>query len=285
MKSTGFRIFAVLALLGASAGWFWQQQQLRRSREENAQWRAGATELDSLREEVTRLRQTQIDPAELQRLRQVQSEMLRLRGETSQLRRQLKEEQQAKRDAPAKETPPASPPTEAPVSPVQTYSANLRATLPAGHCLIAGGWATTNGKRTLLMVEPIIGESDQAGQVAIQARFVEMPEEALTKVGLDSLRTDGKDTSGQLVFDPERFAQLLASLTNTAEVNILSAPQVFAPDGRQSKIQMVTVRTVAPGDTRELGPVLDLVPRLSPDGRSVDLSVSARLQLLSPTAR
>jgi hypothetical protein len=285
MKSTAFRVFAVCALLGMGAGLFWQQLQLRRAREENALQRARAAELESLREEVSRLRQTQIDPAELERLRQVQSEILRLRGETSQLRRQLKEEQQARRNTPAKEAQTTKAPAEEFALRVENFSATLRASLPSGHNLITGGWTTANGKRTLVMVEPIIGESDQKGQVTIQTRFVEMPEEVLAKFGLNGLKVEGKESSGQFVLDPAQTAQLVAALEQTQGVDLLSLPNVTTLDDRQAQIKTVNLRTVAPGDTREIGPVVDVVPHLSPDGRTVDLSVSARLQLLSPPAR
>ena len=110
--------FAALLVAGCAGFLFWQQQGLRRLRADNARLLANATELDSLREEVSRLRQTQADAAELERLRQTQAELLRLRGETSQLRRQLKEEQQARRAPAAKlpSTPRAatSPPASRP---------------------------------------------------------------------------------------------------------------------------------------------------------------------------
>jgi hypothetical protein len=285
MKSIAFRIVAGLALLSAGAGLFWQQQQLRRSREENAQGRARAAELDSLREEVARLRQTQIDPAELQRLRQLQSEMLRLRGETSQLRRQLKEEQQAKRAAPAQASSPTSAPAEAPVSPVETYSANLRASLLSGQTLVAGGWSTADGKRTLLLVEPVIGGADMPGTITIQARFAEMPEEVLSKTGLGGIKSNTKESSAHSILNPELAAQLVATLQSSEGVNILSVPSVSTLDGRQAQIKTVNLRTFGPGETHEMGPVVNIVPNLSPDGRSVELNVIAQLKLESVQAR
>lgn len=286
MKSTALRLVAVLALLGAGGGLYWQQQQLRRTREENTQLRAGAGELESLREEVTRLRQTQIDPAELQRLRQGQAELLRLRGETSQLRRQLKEEQQPKRTAPAKESPPASAATETAAPPVETFTANARASLGLKQTLITGGWMIPpGGKRGIVLVEPALsGDGGQPGQVVIQTKFVELPEDVLSKTGLDGLKFEGKESSSQAVLDAEQSQALINSLKETQGVNILSAPTISTQDGRQAEMKLGGTRTVN-GVTFEVGPSVDVLPRLSPDGTSIDLTVTAQLRYQTPAPR
>ena len=273
----------VLACL--TAGLFWQQQELRRLRAENARWLANGGELDSLRAELARLQQAQIDPTELERLRQSQSELLRLRGEVSRLRRQLKDSELARRSAPVKDAPPASAPADEATPPVETYSASLRAILASGHTLVTGGWATGGGKRTLLLVEPVIGGADMPGTVTIQTRFAEMSEEVLSKAGLDWMKTGAKESSVQSVLDPEQAAHLVATLEATRGVDVLSAPTVSTLDGRQARIEHTTMRTFGPGETHALGPVVNFVPNLSADGRSVDLTITAQLKLESPKAR
>jgi len=277
--------FGVLVFACLTAGLYWQHRQLQRLRGDDAQLLANGAELDSLRDEVSRLRQSQVDPAELERLRQGQAELLRLRGEASQLRRQLKEAEQARGISPAKEPPPVPAPAEVPFSPVETYSATLRARLASRQTLVTGGWPTADGKRTLLLVEPVIGEAEMAGQVTIQARFAEMPEDVLIKAGLDWMKSDAKESTAQSILDPEQAAHLLATLENSLGVNVMSAPKVSTLDGRQAQVKTVNLRTFGPGETHELGPVVDVVPNLSADGRSVDLTVIAQLKLESTKTR
>jgi len=275
------KLFTLAALLLACAACLllWQQQSIRQLRADNARLLANAAEMDSVREEVLRLRQTHPDATELERLRQAQSELLRLRGETSQLRRQLKEELQARRAPAPKDSPPVPASTEETSPPVETFSATVHASLTSKQTLVTGGWTVPGGKRAVVLIEPTIGAgADLAGQVVIQARFVELSEEALARVGLGGLKSDGKESSSQTVLGPEQTALLIASLESTQGVNVLSAPKISTLDGRQAQIKCVNVRTVA-GEATELGPVVDVVPRLSPDGGSVDLSVVAQLRL------
>jgi uncharacterized protein YdcH (DUF465 family) len=286
MTKTKLLALGTLVLLCAGAGWFWQSQQLQRMRAENARLAETAAEADSLREEVTRLRQQQVDPAELERLRQSQSELLRLRGEASRLRQQLKEAELARRNAAlAKESPPASAPAEEAVSPVVTYSATLRTKLASGQTLITGGWATAEGKRTLVLVEPVVGGPDAPGIVTIQTRFAEMPEDVFSKSGFDWMKTGTKESSAQSILNADQAAHLVATLEGSQGVDVLSAPKVQTLDGHRARVESTTVRTLGPGETHALEPVVNFVPTISADGRSVDLTVIAQLKLQSAKAR
>lgn len=124
-----FQIVVVLFVLtGVIAIVVWQQQMTRRLEAERARLRTTAAELDALREENSRLTQTQIAPGELEKLRKAQSELLRLRDEASRLRQQLKEAQQSKRVVAA--NPPATAPTpgeEETTAPVESFTATVRA--------------------------------------------------------------------------------------------------------------------------------------------------------------
>jgi len=273
----------VLACL--AAGLFWQRQQLQRVRADNARLLANGAELDSSREEISRLRQAQADPAEFERLRQGQAELLRLRGEVSQLRRQLKDMEQGSRSARAKDSAPVSSLDEGESAPVETYTAAVRASLASKQTLITGGWAVPNNKRGLVLIEPAIGgDADQAGQVIIQARFVELPEEALSKVGMDGLRSDGKESSAQFILTAEQSQAILSALQETQGVNFLSAPKISTLDGRQAQIKVGGTRTVN-GVVFEVGPSVDVVPHVSADGNLVDLTVIARLRYQTPDSQ
>ena len=276
-------IMCVVLIVAMAGGLFWQYQSLQSLRADNAKLEAAAAELDLLKDEAEQLRKGQSGAAEIEKARQAQSELLRLRGEVSQLREQLKKERDARSAAEKKASAPAV--AEETASPVETYTATLRVTLAPQQTLVTGGWKLPNGNRAIVMVEPsLIGNPGEPTQVAVQARFAEMPEEALEKIGLASLKSQGKESTAQSVLEPDQSQSLRDQLEATQGVNLLSAPKITTLDGRQAQIKTVNVRTI--GDNQyEFGPVVDIVPKVSADGRSIDMTVIAHLKLESAKAR
>jgi hypothetical protein len=49
--------------------------------------------------------------------------------------------------------------------------------------------------------------------------------------------------------------------------------------GRQAQIKVVETTMVLAGESFETGPMLDLVPTVAADGRSVEMQVSAQMRL------
>lgn len=270
----------------------WQVQVNRRLKAEREAASARAATLDELRDEIARLKQSQIDPAELERLRKNEAELLRLRGETAQLRQQLKTLRDSQAAVAAKASAPAAPPVEAPAEPVQTFTSTVHVSLAPGQSLVTGGWTLPSGKRGVVLVEPVsidaagnvLAEPVSGGQLTIQARFVELPDDVMAKAGLDSLKADAKETSGHGVLDAQQARDMIALLESSQGVNVLSAPRVTTLDGRQAQIKVVNTRTIN-DQPYEVGPSLDVVPRISADGRSTDLTVIARIREATTPAK
>ena len=269
-------VVLVVALAGVL---FWQYQSLQGLRAENAKLEAAAAELDLLKDEAEQLRKGQSGAAEIEKARQAQAELLRLRGEVSQLREQLKKERDARSAAEKKASAPAV--AEETASPVETYTATLRATLAPQQTLVTGGWKLPNGNRAIVMLEPsLTGNPGEPTQVTVQARFAEMPEEVLEKIGLASMKSQSKESTAQSVLEPGQSQSLRDQLEATQGVNLLSAPKITTLDGRQAQIKAVSARTI--GEKQyELGPVVDIVPRVSADGRSIDMTVIAQMQQMA----
>ena len=284
-----FRGTAIALVVGLSV---WQAQVSRRLKAERDALSARAAALDELRDENLRLKQTQIEPDELNRLRKNEAELLRLRGETAQLRQQLKTLREAKSSSSAKESASAVPPVEAPAEPVQTFTSTVRVPLAPGQSLVTGGWTLPSGKRAVVLVEPtyvsatgeLLAEPISGGQVMIQARFVELPDDVMTKVGLDSLKADAKETSGHGVLDAQQAKDMIALLEASQGVNVLSAPRITTLEGRQAQINLIQSKTIN-DQSYEVGPSLDVVPRVSGDGRQTDLTVIARIKELTAPAK
>jgi len=273
-------IIGVVVLVACAGLFYWQHGQIRELKAENAELEALASEVDLLREETEELKQRQISPEEADRARQAQAELLRLRGEVSRLRDQLKKEQAANQAAARQSAAVVpAPVTEEAVPPVETYTATLRATLAPQQTLVVGGWKMPNGNRSIVLVEPAIQNSPgEAAQVIIQAKIVELTEQALSSIGLGGLSTDGKASAAQAILEQEQSQLLMEHLKVAPGAKVLAAPRVSTADGRQAKISVTERRTID-GVEYDVGPSIDLIPRISPDGTTLDLSVITQLRV------
>ena len=279
MTKNKLTAFSALLVVALAALIFWQNKIANDLKTENAQLRQQAAELESARDENARLVQSQIDPAELEGLRSVQSEVIRLRGEVSRLRQQLKEAQAASAKRAALSQSTVEAPAEQAASPVETYEATTRGTVGWTQALVTGGWATHAGKRALFFIQPETDEtSGQPGQITLQTRIIEAPDEVLAQIGLDALKSDAKQSSSHTVLTREQVEAVIKTLESTPGVNVLSAPRLSTADGRQAQVKVMDSKTIN-GQQYEVGPTVDIVPRISPDRASVDMTVIARLQL------
>lgn len=284
MKNTGRWLVVIVVAL--SGGMVWQWRVLRQTQVENEALLVAASEGDLLKEEVEQLRKKAADAGELEKARQAQSELLRLRGEVSQLREQLKKERDARVAAERKTAASAglqNTPEQQAV-PVETFSATLRASLAPQQSLVTGGWTLPNGKRAIVMVEPALidsagnlAQSGEATQVVVQARFAEMPDEVLEHLNLQSMRTSGKESNAQSIMEPAQQKWLQEQLEKTQGVNLLSAPRVTTLDGRQARIE-VTRSLNIDGTDYSVGPSLDVIPYISADRNTLEMTVIAKIR-------
>lgn len=255
-----------------------QREIIGRLRSENAALRAAAEEAASLREENAQLAQARTDPAELERLRNGQQELVRLRGQVAQLRRQLADA--SVRPAAPVANPAPPPPVEAAPPPVETFSASLRVAVPWQQTLVTGGWLLPSGKRALMFVQPL--EVEQADQVMLQARLIEVPDATLTQLGMDGMRANSRQSSVQGLLTVEETESVLKVLQSVEGVNVLAAPRVSTANGQQARVNVAETKKTPSGESYEVGPAIDVTPRIAADRGSVDLTISAQLKL--PTA-
>jgi hypothetical protein len=208
-----------------------------------------------------------------------------LRGEVSQLRKDLKAAQLAgvKR---SREAAATNSPAE-PASPVQSYSASVRANVPFAQTLVTGGWKLPSGKHALFFVEPQlmdrVGNVAQPGsgadQISLQTHIVELSEQALARLGLDSLKSDSMETGAQLTLNETQARSILDDLRQTEGVDVLGAPRVLTISGRQAQVKIANTFIGPTGEPFEMGPMVDVVPTVGPDGQSADLQLKAQVRL------
>jgi hypothetical protein len=269
---------AALALAGLTTALVLEHQANTRLAEENAHLHQANAQLDALREENARLAKLEADATELARLREGQSELLRLRGELTQLRKKVAQA------ANATAKPSASPSTAPePESPVVTFSTTLSARVPPGQTLLAGGWKTLEGKRTLILLTPTLVNENPADQrVLVQNVIVQVPEEVLAQLGWDQFKTETYDSKQQSLIPEAQFRALLDQLKQTKGVDVLSSPRINTADGVGASVSVGQQRTIA-GEKVMLGPTIEVTPTVASDGSGIGLSISAHInQLRSP---
>ena len=268
-------LVVVLAVVCISV--FVQYQGLRRLNAEGARLRALLADAHARAEAEGNSRAAQPTDSELERLREERSELVRLRGQVAELRRDLKSMQQAMVRATAASAAAMTSVTAADL--VQAFVANVQVTVPPQQTLVTGGWKLPSGKHALFFIEPVVGDADSPGQISVQTRIVELSEEALTRHGLTGLRSDAAETGGQLLLTDAQQREILGALEQEEGTSVLAAPRVLSLSGRQAQIKVVETTMMPTGESFETGPVLDLVPTVAADGRSVDLRVSAQMRL------
>jgi hypothetical protein len=119
------------------------------------------------------------------------------------------------------------------------------------------------------------GEAEAVRQVLITSTFVDAPEEVLTELGLRDLFAETSTVSNGFVLDPNEAKAILDRFKETEGVDLLAAPRVSMLDGKQAQIS-----SLGPGKgswNGLVGASADVVPRISADGLSVELTVIAGL--------
>ena len=114
----------------------------------------------------------------------------------------------------------------------------------------------------------------------IEARFVQIPDEAMAQLGLEAFQAPQSDTAVGSLINEQELRSILQELERTQGADVLSAPRVSTVDGRQAQISILELKNLPGVDGPvSLGPSVDVVPTVAPDGRSIDLTLLAELNL------
>lgn len=134
-------------------------------------------------------------------------------------------------------------------------------------------------------------------QITVDSKFIEMPEQDYRDLWAKLSHTNGPATGAwTAILTPPQVRELVNGFEAKDGVDILTAPSVTTLSGRQAQIQVVDISTIvtginpkarsAPGvasaggtngvlqtEAMPFGPVLDLVPTVSEDGYTIQMSV------------
>ena len=251
-----------------------QHRMQTRLEEEN---RALRQELKLLRQTNESLTVARMDTAELDRLRREEAELLRLRGELNVLRRQPK--------AVVNEQVPSSSGTEtnSPPGAVTKLQASINAQIGRGQTLIMGGWPGGTGRRVLLLATPKVG-GESADQVEIATKLIEVPESLLATAGLDGFRVDGTESSLQQVVPTDNASAMLKVFEQSEESSLVAQFKLTTKDGQQAQMTQAD-KQVIDGQTWELGPTINIVPKIVDEKGTVDVTFDTEITRPNPVRR
>lgn len=230
-------------------------------------------QLETLRTASEQPANPTVDTNELARLRQNQSELLRLRAEVNALRKTSKLALLQSRSADQANTAPGASDTSPRV--IQRLQASVRAQVGTGQTLLTGGWTNVSGSRIFVMATPRI-QGDNADQVGIKTTVFEVSADALARIGLDAFRADGTESSLQQIFAADQANLLLKQLQSTEGARLIAQTSLLTTDGRQAQVQTQDEQLVD-GENHSLGPTIDIVPVISSDKSTIDMTLQAGL--------
>lgn len=116
-------------------------------------------------------------------------------------------------------------------------SSGVHALIPAGHCLVTGGYATGNGRFGFVVLKPTWLELPSGGrQIRVESTILNLDQEALTRTGLDSLVTgEQKTIQNAEVWTPEDVSQTLGG---SRGMELVSSPSILTTPGASSSVRM-----------------------------------------------
>jgi len=208
------------------------------------------------------------------RLSQATTDILKIRADVTRLRRDAAASARASQRVTPVQEAPASADLIATNAPAMPYSASVRVNVPWNQTMVTGGWKLSSGNRAVVLVTPLRG--DDATQLEIDSRVVELSEEAARNLGLAQLNTDDKAVTSWSVLDAHQYVALLKAAESSDTIR-MAAARMTTRSGSQAQMQLGGIKASPSGEVYPAGPVLDFMPTISADGKSVELEMVAGL--------
>lgn len=247
-----------------------------------AEWRDEFQTLQRQREEQTRQAGQQGDAAarrfgsladELQAVKSGLSELPRLRGEVARLREEARAASAKIREAEAIQTALARFMSNTPL--VRTFVSPLTvAEASWGEAVVMGGWKLPSGKRALMLAMPRQEQTPQA--VGVKASILEYTEEAGAALGLEEFNSDAPPPRRRKLSASEVEA-LVSAAKESSGISVRDGFSLTTLSGRRARLQSGETHMTPAGENYWTGAALDLVPTISPDGQSVQMTLSSQL--------
>ena len=145
----------------------------------------------------------------------------------------------------------------------------INANVPWSRVLLSGGWKMPSGNRAVVFAVPTQLNADDKSQLQLSSRIVEFPDAAASAIGLENFIYEAPEAHQPSLVTPEELETILKAARSAEGVVIHDLGSVTTLSGRQAQLMKAT----KDGDSLVLGPIIDLLPRISSDGQSVDLRI------------
>ena len=266
---------AAVALIGALATMVViQKNSLDRLRGDLALLKTRSRELEALRTENERLKSREVGPAELERLRKTELDLMRLRNEKggahppTQMIKPIK----------ITNVPDSIATNENPY--FQTFRATNQARVNEGDTIVAGGWLAANGHRNLIFVTTETLK-DYPDQFDIHVRCVATSDSAVATVGLNSIKTDGAESSSQKILTAQEFESVFNNLARDTNTSVFANHRVLT---RQDAEISMSDPKMFPGfaEPVSIGPTIRISPKRAEDGSGFDIGLRMEVNMVRP---
>ena len=250
-----------------------QYQDHARLADELARLRPLQAELDKLRDEKDRLSARVPSIDEVNAARRSLDELQKLRGQVSLLRKTVENQSNELAIISAADKEPDW--NEIASKIIQHYTASAESSLKPGDTLVLGGWETSPGKTTIVMLTPKV--VDDGASIEIESRFIDAPTPALKEMKLEWNRSGTNQVGAVAELEGETARAILEQFTLRQGVDILSSPKVQTGNGREARVEVTEMTTVGKL-TFALGPSFNVVPTIQPDGK-IGLAIKTSITL------
>jgi RNA polymerase sigma factor (sigma-70 family) len=267
MATIKLKSIAVTVILGALAvtsliiG-----HQNARLRHELELARASAAGADELSKETENSKSQGVSSEELRRLRLEHLEVLSLRGRVTQLANELRQ----RKDGGSSPNLPADSAASAGDSIL--FTAALTNRVSDGHTLVVGGWFM-NGMRGYVLATPLIQRANPSSgepELGVQSQVVGAPDSFWEQIGWGAAKSDARRSTVAGLLTPDQTEALLQALKETTGAEVSNVSSATNRSGSQMGFGFSVDDGQDPGAMMGI----DLVPRLTSDGKAVDLELS-----------
>ncbi len=168
--------------------------------------------------------------------------------------------------------------------PIKTFTAQVMETATWNEGLVTGGWKMQSGKRTYVFTtfDPVseagnLIAGSETAQIVVQAKIVLCSDSASEALGLAGFNADGELSMASHKISRNEMAAILKNAAASASAQLLFAPTAVTISGRQVQMSSADVKQTPGGEQYSVGPTIDLMPTISPGGKSLQISMVTKL--------
>jgi RNA polymerase sigma factor (sigma-70 family) len=203
------------------------------------------------------------------------AELLRLRGEVTRLKR--KEANSESQTQPAASGAMMRLPVISKDSLV-----NVHKVVSWDEVLVTAGWKQTSStNRLFIFAAPKPG--DASDSLTIETHILELPEDQVGRYGLQDIHPRASTESGTATtLTRSQFESLLKTANDDASVRFLGSPSITTLSGKEIQVRNSVIKQTPAGDKFDAGQIIQILPTISADRRSVELRIIAHPDDLLP---